>query len=70
MLLRDSKDSPERTEEEIQYILSDMSSQIMEIEGDEFAENDYGLVVDTLMLLRSSIANWMHLLKQLFRMIN
>lgn len=29
-----------------QYILSDMSSQIMEIEGDEFAENDYGLVVD------------------------
>ena len=23
-----------------------MSSQIMEIEGDEFAENDYGLVVD------------------------
>lgn len=29
-----------------QYILSDMSSQIMEIDGDEFAEADYGLVVD------------------------
>lgn len=29
-----------------QYILSDMSAQIMEIEGDEFAENDYGLAVD------------------------
>ena len=29
-----------------QYILSDMSSKIMEIDGDEFAEADYGLVVD------------------------
>ena len=29
-----------------QYILSDNSSKIMEIEGDEFAECDYGLVVD------------------------
>lgn len=29
-----------------QYILSDSSSKIMEIEGDEFAECDYGLVVD------------------------
>lgn len=29
-----------------QYILSDRSVRIMEIEGDEFAENDYGLVVD------------------------
>lgn len=29
-----------------QYILSDNSQQIMEIDGDEFAESDYGLVVD------------------------
>ena len=28
------------------YILSDYSSQIIEIDGDEFAESDYGLVVD------------------------
>lgn len=30
-----------------QYILSDGSMKIMDIDGDEFAENDYGLVVDT-----------------------
>ena len=29
-----------------QYITSDGSQQIMEIDGDEFAESDYGLVVD------------------------
>ena len=29
-----------------EYILSDGSKQMMEIDGDEFAENDYGLVVD------------------------
>lgn len=29
-----------------QYILSDNSMQIVNIEGDEFAESDYGLVVD------------------------
>lgn len=29
-----------------QYVLSDHSSRIMEIDGDEFAECDYGLVVD------------------------
>lgn len=29
-----------------QYILSDASSKIMDIDGDEFAECDYGLVVD------------------------
>ena len=29
------------------YILSDNSMQIMSIDGDEFAENDYGLVVDS-----------------------
>lgn len=30
-----------------QYILSDNSVRIMNIDGDEFAENDYGLVVDS-----------------------
>ena len=30
-----------------QYILSDNSIRIMNIDGDEFAENDYGLVVDS-----------------------
>ena len=29
-----------------QYILPDSSQMIMDIDGDEFAENDYGLVVD------------------------
>lgn len=29
-----------------QYTLSDGSQKIMEIDGDEFAENDYGIVVD------------------------
>ena len=29
-----------------QYILSDNSSKVMIIDGDEFSENDYGLVVD------------------------
>ena len=29
-----------------QYILSDTSTRIMDIDGDEFAESDYGLVVD------------------------
>lgn len=28
------------------YILSDLSQQVMDIEGDEFSESDYGLVVD------------------------
>ena len=30
-----------------QYILSDISLRVMEIDGDEFAECDYGLVVDS-----------------------
>lgn len=30
-----------------QYILSDASSKVMDIDGDEFAECDYGLVVDS-----------------------
>lgn len=29
-----------------QYVLSDNSSKVMDIDGDEFSENDYGLVVD------------------------
>ena len=29
-----------------QYILSDFSMKVMEVNGDEFAESDYGLVVD------------------------
>lgn len=29
-----------------QYILSDLSTKVMEIDGDEFAECDYGLLVD------------------------
>lgn len=29
-----------------QYLLSDMSMRVMDIDGDEFADNDYGLVVD------------------------
>lgn len=28
-----------------QYLLSDMTQKVMEVEGDEFAESDYGLVV-------------------------
>lgn len=33
-------------QEKFQYILSDGSMRIMDIDGDEFAEADYGLVVD------------------------
>lgn len=33
--------------EKFQYLLSDGSLAVMEIDGDEFVENDYGLVVDT-----------------------
>jgi len=29
-----------------QYILSDRSNRVMEIDGDEFSESDYGIVVD------------------------
>lgn len=32
-----------------QYILSDNSRRIMEIDGDQFAENDYGIVIDNSM---------------------
>lgn len=30
-----------------QYIMSDMSIKVIDIDGDEFAESDYGLVIDT-----------------------
>lgn len=33
--------------EKFQYILSDGSLQVIDVDGDEFAEADYGLVVDT-----------------------
>lgn len=29
-----------------QYVLSDMSQRVMDIDGDEFSESDYGLVID------------------------
>jgi hypothetical protein len=32
-----------------QYILSDLSLRVMDIDGDEFAECDYGLLVDNSM---------------------
>lgn len=32
-----------------QHILSDMSIQVVEIDGDEFADADYGLLVDNSM---------------------
>ena len=33
--------------EKFQYIMSDGANQIIDIDGDEFAEADYGLIVDT-----------------------
>lgn len=35
-----------------QYLMSDGSTQITEIDGDEFAESDYGLVVDNSNLIQ------------------
>lgn len=32
-----------------QYIMSDNSRKVMEIDGDQFAENDYGIVIDNSM---------------------
>jgi len=34
------------------YLLSDMSKQVVEIPGDEFAECDYGLVVENASVSR------------------
>lgn len=44
--LEEAKASLRGRSKKFQYILSDMSRKIMEIDGDEFAECDYGLVVD------------------------
>lgn len=44
--LEDAKASLRGRKIKFQYILSDGSRKIMEIDGDEFAECDYGLVVD------------------------
>lgn len=34
------------TNKKFQYLLSDNSMRIMDIDGDEFADNDYGLIID------------------------
>ena len=46
-LLETSKAALEGRTKKFQYILSDGSLKVMEIDGDEFAESDYGLVVDS-----------------------
>lgn len=45
-LLETAKIALKGRSKKFQYILSDTSTKIMEIDGDEFAEADYGLVVD------------------------
>ena len=45
-LLETTKVALKGRTKKFQYILSDMSMKVMDIEGDEFAECDYGLVVD------------------------
>lgn len=45
-LLETAKIALKGRSKKFQYILSDNSMRIMEIDGDEFAEADYGLVVD------------------------
>lgn len=45
-LLETAKIALKGRSKKFQYILSDNSMKIMEIDGDEFAEADYGLVVD------------------------
>lgn len=45
-LLETAKIALKGRSKKFQYILSDTSTRIMEIDGDEFAEADYGLVVD------------------------
>lgn len=44
--LETSKIALKGRNKKFQYILNDASKKIMDIDGDEFAENDYGLVVD------------------------
>ena len=45
-LLETTKVALKGRTKKFQYILSDMSMKVMNIDGDEFAECDYGLVVD------------------------
>lgn len=45
--LETTKAALKGTNKKFQYILPDGATKIMEIDGDEFAENDYGLVVDS-----------------------
>lgn len=45
-LLETTKVALKGRTKKFQYILSDMSMQVMNIDGDEFSEVDYGLVVD------------------------
>lgn len=45
-LLETAKVALKGRTKKFQYILSDMSMKVMDIDGDEFAECDYGLVVD------------------------
>ena len=45
-LLETAKIALKGRSEKFQYILSDSSIRVMDIDGDEFAESDYGLVVD------------------------
>ena len=45
-LLETAKIALKGRSKKFQYILSDSSMKIMEIDGDEFAEADYGLIVD------------------------
>lgn len=45
-LLETAKISMRGRSKKFQYILSDNSQRVMDIDGDEFAESDYGLVVD------------------------
>lgn len=46
-LLETSKAALKGRTKKFQYILSDGSLKVMEIDGNEFAESDYGLVVDS-----------------------
>jgi len=44
--LETAKHAMKGKSKKFQYILSDMTAQLVEIDGDEFSENDYGIVVD------------------------
>ena len=44
--LETAKHAMKGKSKKFQYILSDMTAQLIEIDGDEFSENDYGIIVD------------------------